>query len=299
MSKILEIIQSAREDLKTWLFRVGTILLLIFFLIVALGGVSQNDRWKIDRVDVSGYQVVSDSAILDLTRSFLVGNYYLTYARENSYIFPRFEIEKKLLEVFPRLKSVHASRVDDHAIRIEVTERKPFALWCGDVYLREMYETNDCWFIDDTGFIFDHAPVFSEGVYLEVYATLDGRKDDAILGAHIPWSRFALAYSLNEDIKKNLGDTLRIIIKPAGEYGLIVKNSTSYPVLAGTEIRFKDDMNPEKIVKNLLAALEVQFPNVESLDTISESHKMLYYIDMRFGNKIFFGFEPENITPQP
>ena len=297
MSKILEIIQLIGGDFKTWLFRVGAVLLLIFFLVVALGGVSQNDRWKIDHVEVSGAQAVSDTAILDLTRSLLVGNYYFTYARENSYLFPRFEISKRLLETFPRLKSVYASRVDNHTIRVEVTERSPFALWCGGSYSSEKQALRDCWFIDDTGFIFDHAPVFSDGVYLEVYAALDGKKDDTVLGAHIPEPRFSLAYSVNEGIKKSLGDTLRVIIKPEGEYGIVMKSSTTYPLLSGTEIRFKDNVSPEKFIKNLLAALEVQFPGVQSADSESISAKMLYYIDMRFGNKIFFGFEPERTIP--
>lgn len=293
MSKILEIIQSAGGDFKTWFFRVGAILLLILFLLVALGGVSQNDRWKINHIEVSGAQAVNSDAIHDLAQALLSGNYYFTYARENSYLFPRFEIPQKLLAAFPRLKNVRVSRVDDHTIRIEVTERKPFALWCGDVYLREMYETNDCWFTDDTGFIFDRAPVFSEGVYLEIYSELEGKKDESALGAYIPVSRFTLIHGVHEEVFKNLGNTLRIIIKAAGEYGLVIKESPSYPVLAGTEIRFKDGTNSEKLVKNLLAALEVQFLGVEPLDEGSAVEKKLYYIDMRFGNKIFFGFEPE------
>lgn len=293
MSKLLEIIQKARGNFKVWFLRTLAVLVLLFLFTIAFGGVSQNDKWKIEQVQVDGFQAVNEDDILALTKSLLVGNYYLTYARENSYLFPRFEIERRLLAEFPRLKTAHASRIDDHAIRIEVTERKPFALWCGEVYLREMYETNDCWFVDDTGFIFDNAPVFSEGVYLELYGELANKKGDDVLRARLPMNKFGLVYSVNESLKKELGDTLRIIIKPEGEYGIVMKNSTTYPILAGTELRFKDGTSPAKIIKNLLAALPVQFPSVQTLDANPSEHQTLYYIDMRFGNKIFFGFANE------
>lgn len=293
MSKILEIIQEARGNFKVWFLRTLAVLVLLFLFSVAFGGVSQKDRWKIERIQVSGHQAVSEDDILALARSLLVGNYYFTYARENSYLFPRFEIQRKLLEAFPRIKSVHASRVDDHTIKIEVVERKPFALWCGEVYLREMYETNDCWFMDDTGFIFDQAPVFSEGVYLEIYSELRNKKDGEVLRARVTENRFALVYEVDKNLKKELGQTLRIIIKPEGEYGVVMKSSDIYPMVANAELRFKDGMPPSKIVRNLLAALPVQFPENQAMNTKAEEVKTLHYIDMRFGNKIFFGFESD------
>ena len=292
MSKFLEIIQEARSNFKVWLLHTLAVLVLLFLFSVAFGGVSQKDTWKIEHVEVSGYQAVSEDDIRNLTQGLLVGNYYLTYARENSYLFPRFEIQRKLLAEFPRLKSVHASRVDDHTIKITVTERKPFALWCGEVYLREMYEVNDCWFVDDTGFIFDHAPVFSEGVYLEIYSVLANNKNNEILRARVPGNRFAVVHVVNDGLKKSLGDTLRIIVKEKGEYGVVMKNSIEYPALAGAEIRFKDSTTPAKIIKNLLTALPVQFPENQVVNMKTEETKVLYYIDMRFGNKIFFGFDP-------
>ena len=292
MSKFSEIISETRGKIKVWFLRTLAVLVLLFLFAVAFGGVSQNDRWKIEHIEVVGFQAVSEDDILSLSRSLLVGNYYLTYARENSYLFPRFEIQKKLLETFPRLKYTRMSRVDNHTIRIEVGERKPFALWCGEVYLREMYETNDCWFIDDTGFIFDRAPVFSEGVYLEIYSELINNKNNEILRARVPENRFALAYEVERSLAKELMEILRIIIKPGGEYGVVIKSSESYPMIANAEVRFKDGMSPVKIVKNLLVAIPVQFPATQTLSAKAEEVKTLYYIDMRFGNKIFFGFDP-------
>lgn len=285
MAKFAAIISGLREHGSHWFWRTVAVLVLAVLFFVAGGGVSQSDRWKVERVDISGAQAVESSAIEAFAREELKGNYYFVYARENSYLFPGREIEQGLLEMFPRLASARAEPIAPHAIAIKVSERKPYALWCGTAHLETWFPSEPCWFIDDTGFVFDRAPIFSDGVYVAYYSTLEGARDGDVLRAHIPASRFALMHDLMRALAREGNETLRIEAKPEGEMTLTMKKSTSYPVLAGVELRFKDAMNAEAITKNLLAALPVQFPDGTT------PKKKLLYIDMRFGNKIFFGFE--------
>lgn len=295
MSPLLKIITENKGALQRVLVRAFLALLLILLFLVSFGGVSQQDRWKIEHVEVTGEHAVDEEAILSVVKPLISGNYYYTYARENSYLFPREEIEQALLTAFPRLKTARASRIDDHMVEISVTERAPYALWCGEVYLREMYEINDCYFIDDTGFLFDRAPAFSEGVYLEVYGELVGKSaDGAFLRAHLSSHRFALMRSVLEGLTQSVGEVLRIVAKTEGEYEVVIKSSATYPILAHTHIRFKEDANPVKLVRDLSSALAVQFPGGgPTLLAKAEGPRTLYYIDMRFGNKIFFGFEQD------
>ena len=65
----------------------------------------------------------------------------------------------------------------------------------------------------------------------------------------------------------------------------MVRSSTLYPELVDAELYFKDGQGAERLMYNILSALPVQFPP----DTFSE--KKLQYVDLRFGNKVFFGFE--------
>ena len=285
MAKLASIIAGLREHGRLWFMRGIAVLILAFLFFIAIGGISQNDRWKITRVEVIGTQTVDSDTVEALVREKLKGNYYIAYARENSEIFPRRDIEEGLLNVFPRLASARAERVDMHTIAVKVSERKPYALWCGEVYAPETQELASCYFIDDIGFVFDRAPTFSGGVYLEVYGALEGKQNENALRAHIPLAPFNLLYTTTQALIRDLGEPLRIVLKPEGEVAVTMKKSASYPVLAGVELRFKDTTNAETIMKNLLAALPVQFP----ADTIPK--KKLLYIDMRFGNKIFFGFE--------
>lgn len=284
MAKIPLVIAGLREHGHAWLTRGIAVLILAFLFFIAIGGISQNDRWKITRVEVVGTQTVERDAVESLVREKLKGNYYFAYARENSYLFPRRDIKEGLLQNFPRLLSADAERVDEHTISVTVAERKPYALWCGD-NLEAQPPSGGCWFIDDAGFVFGRAPVFSDGVYPEVYGALEGKQNESALRAHIPQAQFALVYTLNQSLIQKVGNPLRVAFKPEGEVAVTIAKSATYPMLAGSELRFKDSTTSEVIMKNLLAALPVQFPS-----SVIPKKKLLY-IDMRFGNKIFFGFE--------
>ena len=261
----------------------GATLLCLFF--VAGGGISHSDRWKIKRVNVVGANVVDNQAIIKFVQEKLTGNYYFVYARENGYLFPKHEVEEGLIVAFPRLKSAQVSRTGAHTLAVSVSERTPFALWCGDEYTSPQRDLADCWFIDDGGFVFDRAPIFSSGVYLEIYGALDGVIQGSILRAHLPRPRFSLAHAFEQAMKKELGGIARISIKPEGEYSVAINTSSAYPILKGVEVRFNDGQDPQTLVKNLTEALPVQFPP-DAVPT-----KKLNYIDLRFRNKVFFGFE--------
>lgn len=267
------------------LYKIFVVAILAVLLAIALGGVSQNSRWGIATIKIVGVQAVSEEAVWSLTNKLLGGNYYFLYARDNSFIFPRREIETKLLESFPRIKDVHIHREGAHTIVIEITERKPFMLWCGESFEGEIPALTECWFIDDRGFVFDRAPIFSKGVYREVYAPLVYQNESTPLHAVVPSERFRFAYALIEGLERGVGEVARVFIKKEGEYGMTIRSSTRYPELIDAELYFKDGQSTERLMYNILSALPVQFPP----DTLSE--KKLLYVDLRFGNKLFFGFD--------
>ena len=158
-------------------------------------------------------------------------------------------------------------------------------IWCGENIEDEMRTERGCWFVDDTGFIFDRAPIFSEGVYRELYSPLVYANEGIPLRAMVSGERFLLARAVGERIERELGGVSRIVIGPEGGYSVIIRSSDLYPVLTGAEVRFRDGQLADRLLKNLLAALSVQFPADYS------PQKELLYIDLSFGNKVFFGFE--------
>lgn len=284
MEKFTTIVENVREQLGIWFMPALASVTLLFIFLIAGGGVSQNDRWRVDTINVVGANTVSSDAIRDVVKEKIAGNYFFVYARENSYIYPRGEIEGTLLGKFPRLVGAHAVRIDAHTISLEVSERKPYALWCGE-NTSAMLELESCWFIDNNGFIFDKAPVFSTGVYMQVYGEIENKNTEDPVQGVLPYERFAMVNSLSQMIRADVGVPRSVILKDDSEAELVIHSSTKYPFMTGVVIRFNDTNNQDVLMKNLLASIPVQFP-----DNVTSKKKLLY-IDMRFGNKIFFGFE--------
>lgn len=280
MKRLSTIIDDVHEQFGVWFSRVLIILVLLFIFFIAGGGVSHKSVWRIEHVNISGASAVPEDASRSLARQKLEGNYFFVYARDNSRLFPKREIEKMLYETFPRIANVSAKRSDNHTIVIEMKERKPFALWCG-----QELSSKDCWFIDESGFVFDKAPVFSKGVYVEVYGKLIEKNVGEPLRASLPERRFATANLFTELIREDVGKAFRIFIKAEDEIEVTMHTSAKHPFLADAVIRFKDTSAPATLVKNLEKAILTQFPNNVALK------KKLLYIDMRFGSKVIFGFE--------
>lgn len=269
-----------REQFEVWFSRVLIVLVLLFIFFIAGGGVSHKNKWQILEVNVIGASAVPVDEVRALAMDKILGNYFLVYARNNSHLFPVGEINQTLLSTFPRIASVSVESTDEHSITINISERKPYALWC-----RAEQGVKDCWFIDETGFIFDKAPVFSKGVYMEVYGKLVEKNPGEALRASLPFDRFVTANTFAKLLGEQVGKPYLISLKPEGELEVTIFTSSKYQFLTDTTIRFKDESTPETLLKNLLSAIPVQFPKNIALK------KKLLYIDMRFGNKVIFGFE--------
>jgi hypothetical protein len=272
------------ERMGTWFTKGLAVLVLAAIFFIALGGVSHNEKWRIDDIVVTGVEIVSPADITTLVQQELLGNYFWAYARDNSFLFPKLEIEHALLEKFPRLEAVVVKRIDAHTVNIIATERKPYGLWCGEIFNAEPHELLPCWFIDDEGFIFDKAPIISQGVYLEVYGAIEGRTKETPIGGRVPEIRFSRADNLAELLRTRVGDPLRILLKSDGEFEIVMQSSAQYSMLANVILKLKDEMVPVTIVDTLISAMNEEFP------TGAARTKKLLYVDMRFGNKIFFGF---------
>lgn len=285
MKRLASIFDNIREQSGAWLSRAIAVFVLLCLFFVAGGGVSHNAKLRIDRVDILGAHTVSEDSVRALVQQKLKGNYFFVYARENIYLFPRSEIKQILLSTFPRVAEVSVQRIDDHVIAVTLIERTPYALWCGEEPNETASQVKNCWFIDRTGFVFDQAPIFSRGVYIEVYGKLLRKNEGETLRAVLPRDHFKTADSFAVFVRDNIGKPFQIVMSTDNETEVALQSSTPYPFLSGAVIRFKNDADPAVLLKNLFAAIPVQFPEN------THPKKKLQYIDMRFGNKVIFGFE--------
>ncbi len=129
--------------------------LLVVLLVGAVLGL-RLEKLRISSVSVSGAVVTGAESVAEVVKEGLQGHYLWLLPRSSSPIYPRSEIISILGEKFPRFHSIEISLENSQELLVTVVEREPESLYCSGAV---------CYFLDSSGFIFDTAPVFSEGVY--------------------------------------------------------------------------------------------------------------------------------------
>ena len=263
------------------------IIIFTFLVLVILIGLSFLSRWekfKIKNIEVVGNKVIDAKDIENVAREELSGNYFWLFPKTDFLIYPKDTIKKELVDKFKRFKSVSLKLTDAKTLQVSVTEREGKYLWCGDT-LPVSNNTNDlkCFFLDSTGYIFDQAPYFSGNIYFKFYGTVDDI-NNPIGTSFLPSNFENIIY-----FKQSLDD---MQLKPSlfyledggdGDIYLVSKNILT----EDPKIIFKLDSDFEKIVENLQVAI-----NADPLMTeLKNKYDSLLYIDLRFGNKVYYKFK--------
>jgi hypothetical protein len=259
---------------KVWQERIKTaIILLITAVMIGIPiYLLRTEKFLISSVLISGNSVTKSEDIQKIIAEGLSGNYLWIFPRSNTAIFPKDKIVSDLKREIPRLSSVTVMRSGKKGIEVAVTERSPKALYCVDV--SDPSSPANCYFMDDTGYIFSIAPAFSGNVYLTYNSA--------------PFYDEPLGKQAVD--KEELKDTLsfvswlgtlgiypRVFLIKMDEYRLVLAN--------GAELMWEKNADLDSIRANLTA-----FFSQDSIRKEKDFLERVLYIDMRFGNKIFYKF---------
>ncbi|OGZ04730.1 MAG: hypothetical protein A2648_02720 [Candidatus Lloydbacteria bacterium RIFCSPHIGHO2_01_FULL_41_20] len=259
----------------------------ILFLIIVLvffGGatfVLRYDKLSIVDVEITGTDVLNPEELKNLAINILEEKYFYLIPKKNFLLYPRSGIENSLSSSFKRISKIsvgYKSLKTPRIIVVKIEERMPAYLWCGESKLVETRKPPECYFVDRDGYVFDKAPTFSENVFIILYGNLMDEEDASIGGVFLSRDDFA---SLSKFIYRtsSLGlISTSLIKKDDGDYDLELAR-------AG-KISFSLKDGTEKNISNLESALGTD-PLKTNLATKPDA---LEYIDLRFGNKIFFKF---------
>ena len=250
---------------------LGKTLIFLFGFLVVFGFliyISRLPRLNIDNIIVVGNKVVETEAIKEVAEKELAGDYFFVFPKTNIFLYPKNKLEYDLLNEFKRIKDVSFLVEDRKMLRMVVSERTPKYLWCDGIVMSPSVPEN-CYFMDEGGFIFDEAPYFSGEVYFKFYGT-----------ASLLEKSFENLISFKKTLE---GMGLRpavLSIQENRDVRIFLSTST------GPEIIFKVDSDFQKVTENLEAAL-----TTEPLQSdFKNKYSSLLYIDLRFGNKVYFKF---------
>jgi hypothetical protein len=276
-----EILKSSRNHKKRQK-KIGSLIILSIIVIVVLIGIvawqSGNEKISISKITVKGNSVLDSEDLSEFASSEMNGRYAGLFKKNNILIYPKNELKDKMLEKYKRVLSIDIYAGSFTSIVIEIVERKPKYLYCGENIL-SVDEIGKCYFIDDTGYIYSKAPYFSGNVFFEFYGLANNNYDDLVGQYFLGTQDFKKINLLRAGISKLGFDLIMFKINEEGDYTFYIKGGGSY-IKGGGRILFNKNQDYSIVLDNLDSAM----------DSILSLNKKINYIDLRFGNKVFYKF---------
>jgi hypothetical protein len=258
-----KILRRRRIKIAIW----TTILIIFIALPIYL---SRINHFLISEIVVEGNAATSDDEIKAIARDLISGNYLWLIPKRNALIYPRGTIKEILHRKIPRLTMIDLNIDSANTLVITVDERAPDSLYCEDI--STLSNPTNCFFLDESGYIFSKAPLFSGDVYF-IYATEVPIPEPLTKNILTP-EEFSKLDMFIKDLPF-LDPNPRALVIDDEEYNLVLPS--------GGKIIWKRGDDLALIRSNLEAFI---------LDPATKRDKTfldrVQYLDLRFENKVFY-----------
>lgn len=257
------------------LLKYGIVLFLFIIILGIFAYITHRPELNISKVELTGGVLVTQPEVETRTEEYLQGAYLWVFPVRFALWYPEGQLEKYLKESFKRIDTISIGLKNFHTLSIEITERKPYAIWCGQSPEVSAGDSSPrCYFMDSNSAIFAEAPNFSGDAYFKYYGLVDSENP---IGQYYMSSstQFLGIASLVSSASKLSLRPQYLIAKGDGEFSLVISG--------GGQIYFDTTKPIENTISNLEALLRT------SVLSTSTSHDLpVDYIDLRFGNKLFY-----------
>lgn len=279
-------IAQIKRNRKVGRIRLIILLTILFIsIIVGLSYLSFDRRISIKDVVVNGTSIISWNEVSDKIEENLSGKYIFIFSKRNSFIYPHDKIMSSLMTEFPRIEKLDISVKNFDTLVLNIKERLGKYLYCGAALPDKKEEVGEnCYFVNNDGYIFDKAPYFSGDIYFKYYTEITGDKNKALGSQVFGPDRFHKIARFVDEVTK-LGFKPIYLVKGGDNvYYIYLKTQNDRP---NPKIMFKEDNDLDIIFDNLETAMkEKEFAN-----EINSKYDTLSYIDLRFKNKVLYKFQ--------
>lgn len=243
-----------------------------FFLVIigVASFISHRPQLRIQNITMTGEVLLVEEEVVLKAKQFLSGKYFFLFPKNNIFWYKRGELKVFLKDFFKRIDTIDVNLEGGNNLSIDITERKPSALWCFDRLLEDNLE--DCYFMDVNGTIFSQAPTFSGNAYLKYYGLID---DSPIGKEYLTSVDFKTITAFIENVETNSVHPLYFKAKTKDNFSLVL--------FGGTEIYFDNQVPLDTLAENFKALLKTP-----ELKPAKDGSIPAEYIDLRFGNKLFY-----------
>lgn len=254
----------------------GLCLVFVAALAYAVHWLSYLPSYTIQRIEVTGVSTLDPRAIEAQVRDALGTDGGYISAR-NLFWYDARAIEQALEADVYHVARAAVSREGmlSTTLRVAIDERAPFARWCTG--------EDDCYLIDETGFIFERLGASTTREFAEPFIFWGGvASTTEKLGAFVAPARFPSALAILRALGQAGYAPLRADIDSDTDFSILFESGFRLYVSFGAE--------PPTLVRNLKL--------IFASEPLKERLADLEYIDLRFGNRIFYKLRGEDVVGQ-
>ncbi len=244
--------------------------LFVFFLLVlffssSFASLFFFDSFKIKEIKVEGNSSVSTEDVLGEIKNIMAQKIWGIIPADRIFTIRREKIKLEILDQFKKFSRAEVLGGFSRVFSMRVEERRPAAILC-------VFEGKDCFFLDETGFVFENAPYFTGGVFLKFF---DRR-------AERPQPSPGEYLLCENDFRRIFGFAgLLDSVFPVYEIHLKDEGVSEFHIKDGWYIIVEEKGDLRAAYDNLLSTLK----------EISDSKNNLEYIDLRFGSKVYYKYK--------
>ncbi|MEX0930206.1 MAG: hypothetical protein WDZ79_00865 [Candidatus Paceibacterota bacterium] len=305
--------------------RAGVLLVLCVGIVAGSAYLSGLDLWTINTVEVHGTEAILPSAVREVAERHLRGSCLWIYPKRNVLLYPRTAMRRDIVSAFPRIGGLDISLDGLSKLSITVSERHAYGMWCktdvaavttatgtpahtegavGEMERGSGQGDERCYFLDEGGFMFAPAATFSDEVYITFYSGKVPDESDQ----HRPDSNISSDSSDQSEPGSGVSPDA-----PTGPIGTTYLGDDFLSLRTFLERLVYIDLVPRSVHEELSNDLRIELEGgsyimislENSLDATLENIRLLIdtpelgltsgsgghsfeYIDMRFGNRVFY-----------
>lgn len=263
------IVYTPRAERRRRRFSISRGQLMVFGVIITgaffITGIIFLLRWpklQVSTVHVTGLSVLTEEEVTKDVFDSIQGSYFGFLPRRSVFLLSTAALQAKIKNDLPRIEEIAIKKAFPHTLKIVIEERKSFGILCAQSH---------CVYIDTAGFAYENAPDSSGSLIMKIKTDAGApRVGDNALDKNLV-NRLIF---LRQEVKRTTG--MEVI-----GYELLKKvpREIRVEVDEGFRLIFDRDDDFKNVFRVLKTVLE---------EEIKEKRSKLQYIDLRFGNKVFY-----------
>lgn len=227
---------------------------------------------QIREVAVAGLEPAVAEEVRAAVERELSGSYLYLFPKRNIFIYPKRAVLSMLDAAFPKLHSVEVGFKRFDAIEVQAQLRNPAALWCG--VRQEEEAAAECFFVDEDGFVYAQAPQFGGVVFVRYFGEISGGTPPGV--SYLAQGEYRALSALVSALGRDLQASPEVVEVEGQD--VTVRFSEGYALYFG-----RRDEHAAVLARLALALSSDPLANAD--------REMLSYIDLRFGNRVFYKFK--------